>query len=200
VPTGFEDAAVVHAHHVVGGDSTNLRAIESPLREDSDHFNFAALFGHKQHALLRLRQHDLVRRHAGLALGNLVEFNGDAQVSARAHLAGAAGKPGRAHILNAENRARLHHFQAGFEQQLFEEWVAHLHVGPLLFGAFGKLFAGHGGPVDAVAASLRSDVKNRVADTFGLGVENFIRAHQAQSEGVQQGIAAVAGLEARLAA
>ena len=82
----------------------------------------------------------------------MVEFDLDADAAARAHLAGGAGEAGRAHILDADDRAGLHGFQAGFEQKLLHEGIAHLDVGALLLGAFGEFFAGHGGAVDAVAA------------------------------------------------
>ena len=109
-------------------------------------------------------------------------------------------RPGGAHVLNADDRAGLHRFEAGLEQQLLHEGIAHLHVGPLLLGAFGELFAGHGGAVDAVAAGLGADVDHRIADAGGLGVEDLVLADQAEREGVDQRIAGVAGLEARLAA
>jgi len=47
----------------------------------------------------------------------------------------------------------------------------------------------HGGPVDAVAASARSDVNHRVADAGGLGVEHFFLAADAESEGVDERVA-----------
>ena len=114
----------------------------------------AGFVGDEEHALLRFGEHDLVAGHAGFALGDAVEFDGEAEAAARAHLAGGAGEAGGAHVLNAEDGSGGHGFEAGFEEELFHEGVAHLDVGALLFGAFGELFAGHGGAVDAVAAGL----------------------------------------------
>ena len=51
-------------------------------------------------------QHHLVRRHAGFALRNLIQFHLKAHAAARAHLAGGAGQSGCAHILNADDRRR----------------------------------------------------------------------------------------------
>ena len=130
----------------------------------------------------------------------MVELDVEADAAARAHLAGGAGEAGRAHVLNADDGAGLHGFEAGFEEQLFHEGIAHLHVGALLFGAFVELFAGHGRAVDAVAAGLGADVDDRVADAGGLGVEDLVVADEAEREGVDQRIAAVAGLEAGFAA
>jgi hypothetical protein len=76
--------------------------------------------------------------------------------------------PGRAHVLNGDNGAGFHGFEAGFEQELFEERIAHLHVGALLFRFLGEFGAGHGRAVDAVAAGLRADIDDRVADAGAL--------------------------------
>ena len=121
-----------------------------------------------------LREHDLVAGHAGFALRHVVELDLEADAAARAHLAGGAGEAGGAHVLNADDRAGLHRFEAGLEQQLLHEGIAHLHVGALLLGAFGELLAGHGGAVDAVAAGLGADVDHRIADAGGLGVEDLV--------------------------
>ena len=123
----------------------------------------------------------------------------DSEGAACAHLAGGTGEAGGAHVLDAQDRAGLHHFQTGFQQQLLKEGIAHLDVGALLLGAFGELFRRHGGTVDAVAAGLGSNVKDGVADAFGLGVEDLVGADQAEGKGVQQRVAGVAGFEARLA-
>ena len=52
--------------------------------------------------------------------------------AARAHFAGGASQPGRAHVLNADDRAGLHGFEAGFQQQFFQERIADLDIGALL--------------------------------------------------------------------
>ena len=88
-----------------------------------------------------LAEHDLVRRHAGFALRDAVQFDLDADFAAAAHFAGGAGEAGGAHVLNADDGAGLHGFEAGFEQQLFHERIAHLHVGALLLGFLGELGA-----------------------------------------------------------
>ena len=62
----------------------DLDGVESPLLEDAEDLVFAAFLRYQQHALLRLAQHDLVRSHAGLALGKAFEFDLDAFAAARA--------------------------------------------------------------------------------------------------------------------
>ena len=95
--------------------------------------------------------------------GTQIEFNFQPHAAARAHLASRAGEAGGAHVLNADDRAGLHGFEAGFEQQFLHKWIAHLHVRPLLLGAFLEFLAGHGGAVDAVAARLGAYIDDRIA-------------------------------------
>ena len=169
--------------------------------EDVEDFLLAALLRDEQHALLRFGEHDLVGGHAGSrAAGTRSSSIETPSSPLRAHLAGGAGEAGGAHILNAEDGAGLHGFEAGFEEELFEEGVAHLDVGALLLGALGELFRRHRGAVDAVAASLGADVEDGVADAGGGRVKDLVVADEAEGEGVEQRVAGVAGLEAGLAA
>ena len=126
----------------------------------------------------------------------MVELDLEADAAARAHLAGGAGEAGGAHVLNADDGAGLHGFETGFEEQLFHEGIAHLHVGALLLGAFLELFAGHGRAVDAVAAGFGADVDHRIADSGRLGVEDFVETHEAECKSIDEWIAAIARLEA----
>ena len=107
-----------------------------PTCEHCKHFLFAAALGHQQHALLRFAEHHFVRRHARFALRHARELDLNAQPAARRHLARGAREPGRAHVLNRDDRAGLHRFEARLEQQLFHERIADLHVGPLLLRFF----------------------------------------------------------------
>ena len=125
----------------------------------------------------------------------MVEIEIDADAAARAHLATGAGEAGCAHVLNADDGAGLHGFKAGFEEELFHEGVADLDVGALLLGAFSELLAGHGCAVDAVAAGFCADVDDGVAGAAGFAVEDFVFADEAEGEGVDERVAAVAGLE-----
>ena len=72
--------------------------------------------------------------------------------------------------------AGLHGFEASFEQKLFQERIADLHVGTLGFGAFAEFLAGHGRAVDAVASGFRANVNHRIARAGSLGVKNLIFA------------------------
>ena len=197
---GDDFSVVQHAHLAVGSNAAHFHRVQSPFFENAKDFLLAAFLRHQQHALLRFAQHDFVGSHAGFTLGHEVEFDFSAHVAASAHFAGGAGKPGSAHILNADDGAGLHGLKAGFEQQLFQKGIAHLHVGPLGLGGFAELFAGHGGAVNAVAAGLRANINYGIAFARGLGIENLVAADQSQSESVDQRIARVARLELGFAA
>src|SRR5208282_4019714 len=196
-----DDFAVFeHAHFRVGSDLANFHRIQSPLLEDAEDFFFAAALRDQQHALLRLAEHDLVRSHASFALRDAVQFDFDSAAATRAHLASRAGQPGRAHILYADDRARLHGLQTSFQQQFLKERISHLNIRPLRFRSFAEFLARHGGAVDAVASGLGAYINYGIALARCASVKNLVAANQAESERVHQRIAGVAGLELHLAA
>ena len=156
---------------------------------------------HEQHALLRFGQHDLVRRHAGLALRHVHDVDLDAGAAARAHLAGRAGQPGGAHVLHADERVGLHQLEARLEQQLLHERIADLHRRPLLGRLVVELRRRHRRAVDAVAAGLRrrrSRRDCRCRDALPLTSASARR--DAEAEHVDQRVAGVAVVERNLAA
>jgi hypothetical protein len=108
------------------------------------------LFGtqHHEHALLGFREHHLIGGHAFLAAGHAVQVEPDAQIALVAHLDRRAGQPGRAHVLNRDHRARGHQLQAGLQQALFGERVAHLHGGALFLDRVVEFGRGHGRAAD----------------------------------------------------
>ena len=111
-----------NAQPVVGCHRADFDRVESPLFEDAEDFLLRGPFrATSSMRSWRFAEHDFVRSHAGLALRYAVEFDFNADAAARAHFAGGARQPGGAHVLNADNRAGLHRFEAGFEQQLFHE-------------------------------------------------------------------------------
>src|SRR5271168_3235487 len=193
-------AVFEHAHGRVVGDAADLDGVESPLLKDAENFFFTTLLCDQQHALLRFAEHDLVGSNTRFALWHAVEFDFDSGAAARAHLAGRASQPGRAHILNANDGAGLHGFQTGFEQQFFEERISDLNIRALGFRAFAELLARHGGTVDAVASGFRADINYGIALPGCASVKNLVAANQAQSERVDQRIAGVARLELHFAA
>ena len=188
-------AVMADAQFAVVGDDADRDGVESPFAEDAEDFVFAALFGHEQHALLGFGEQHFVGRHAGFALRDEVEIDVDADAAAAAHFAGRGGESGRAHVLNGDDGAGLHGFEAGFEQELFEERIADLDVGTFLFRFLGELGAGHRSAVDAVAPGLGSDVDDRVADAGGARDRRSRLFADAERENVDQRIAGVAVFE-----
>ena len=194
-------AVMQHAQQAVGGDAADLDGVESPFAEDAKDFGFAAALGDQQHALLRFAEHHFVGRHAGFALRHAVELDLDAHAAARSHFAGGAGEAGGAHVLNADDGAGGHGFEARFEQQLFEEGIADLHVGTLLLRFLGEFGGGQQrSAVDAVAAGLGADVDDRIAFAAGAREEQLVLRRDAEGQHVDQRIAGVAGLEGDFAA
>src|ERR1700674_5778799 len=193
-------AVLEHPHLRIGGDPADFHRIQSPLLEDAEDVFFAALLRDQQHALLRLAEHDLVRCHASFALRDAVELDFNTGAAPRAHLTGRAGQAGGAHVLYSNDRARLHRFQAGFEQQFFEEWVPNLNVRPLRFRAFAKLLARHRGAVNTVASRLGAHINYGISLARCAPIKNLVAANQAESERIHQRIAGVARLELHLAA
>ena len=125
--------------------------VEAPFAKDRCGLLLLLGLEHHEHALLALREHHLVGAHAGLPARHLVEIERDAEIALGAHLDRRAGQAGGAHVLNGDDAALGHDFEAGFEQKLLREGVADLHGRALLLGVGAELGRGHGGAVDAVA-------------------------------------------------
>ena len=101
-------------------------ALSSPVHND-------------QHALLTLREHDLVRIHSGLALRHEIQIDFNPGIPPGCSLARRTGQTGRSHILNAYHQpGNGHHLQASLEQKLFHERIPLLHGRPILGALLGQ--------------------------------------------------------------
>src|SRR5208283_2008393 len=180
-----------------GCNLANFDSIESPLLEHAEDLLLAAFLRHQQHSLLGFAQHNFISTHAGFALWHAIKFNFYADAAPPAHLAGRTGQSRRAHVLNPDDRSRPHRFQTSLQQQLLEERITHLHIGPLRFRSLAEFLAGHGGAVDTVTPRLGADVDYRIALASRAGIEDFILPHQAHGKSVHQRIARVAWLKLR---
>ena len=114
---------------------------------------------HRQHPLLGLRDHDLVRGHPLLAAGHLGHVDAEAGTAAGGGLQAGRGEPGATQILDAGVPVAvvLGEVDAGLHEELLHEGVADLNGGPALLGALVELDAGEGGAVEAVAAGVGAD-------------------------------------------
>jgi hypothetical protein len=126
---------VLDAHHVVIRDISDLSGVQVPLLEDALDVGLAPFLDDQEHSLLRFRQHDLVRSHAGLALRHVPHVDLDAAATPRPHLARGACQAGGAHVLHADEGIPLHQLEAGLQQELLHERIADLHRRALLGGS-----------------------------------------------------------------
>ena len=93
-----------------------------------------------------------------------------------------------------------HQLEARLEQQLLHERIADLHGRPLLGRLLVELRRRHRRAVDAVAAGLRADVVDRIADAGGAALDERVGLRDAEAEHVDERIAGVRLLERDLAA
>ena len=197
---GDHDAALLDAKHAVARHLADVRRVQVPFVENPLDLRLAPLLDDQQHALLRFGQHDFVRRHAGLALRHERDVDLDAGAAARSHLGGRAGQPRRAHVLDADERVGLHHFEARLEQQLLHERIADLHRRPLLRRLVVELRRRHRRAVNAVASGLGADVIHAVADAGRDTFDDVRGLGDAEAEDVDQRVARVRRVERNLAA
>ena len=169
--------------------------------EDRERFGQAVAARDQQHPLLRLGQHDLVRRHAGLADRDLGEVDLDAAARAAGHLEGRRRQSRRAHVLDPDHGIRLEELEAGLHEELLGERVADLHRGALLVGLVRReLLGGHGRAVDAVPAGLRAHVHDGIPDALRAAAEDPVGGDDPQVHDVDQDVAVVAVMKRGLAA
>ena len=197
---GDDGAVVEHAHHAVVFDHADFGVGQVPLFKDVHDGLLVPFFHDDEHALLRLAEHDLVRRHAGLALGHFREVDLHSRAAAAGGLAGRAGEARRAHVLDAGDGVGGEEFEAGFEEEFFFERVADLHGGAVLLALLGQLARGKGRAREAVAPGLGADIENGVADAARCAARDLLVAEDAEIEDVHERIAVVAFVEIDLAA
>ncbi len=188
-------------HHAVVGDAADGDAVQVPFLEDRLDLLFLAAGGDQEHAFLGFAEHDLIRDHAALAFRDFLQINFHAAAAAAGRFAGGTGKPGGAHVLDADHQPVMaHDFEAGFEQEFFHERVADLDRGPVRVRFFGKLARGERGPGQAVATGGAADVDDRVADAGRGAALDLVVAEDTEAEGVDQRVAVIGIVEVHLAA
>ncbi|MNW51504.1 hypothetical protein D3C74_289910 [compost metagenome] len=157
-------------------------------------------FNHKQHPLLRLGQHHLVRRHAVFTLRYLIQIQLQAVARLARHFGTGAGQSGCAHILNTQHNAAVDQLQAGFHHQLFHKRIADLHRCLLGFRFLTQFNGGKSCAVNPVASGRRTYVEHRVAYTFGDTALDFVMIYESDAHGIDQRIAVIAVVEHNFAA
>ena len=191
--------ALVDQHQLAGfGGLADDGGVQAPFLEHAIAVVFAAGLQDRQHPLLAFRQHHLVGGHAGFALGHGVEVEFDADAALARHLHRGRGEARRSHVLDRGDGAGGHQLQRGLDQELFGEWVAHLHRRALFVGGVVEFLRRHRRAVDAVAPGLGAKIDHRQAGGGGGGVEDLVGVGQAHAHGVDQDVAVIAPVEVGL--
>ena len=92
----------------------------------------------REHALLALAQHDLVRGHRIGASGDRVDVDRIAAAAASRRLDGRARQAGGAEVLEADERGVRPQLQARLDEELLEEGVADLDDAPVRLARVGE--------------------------------------------------------------
>ena len=193
--------AVEFQHHVPGiSHFTDYGKVQLPLAEDRLGHRLLAGLQHHEHPLLAFAQHHFVGRHAFLAAGHEVHVEPDARAALAGHFDRAGSEAGRAHVLDRDDRVGGHQLEAGLDQQLFGEGIAHLHGRALFLALLVEVGAGHGRAVDPVAPGLGADIDDRIADAGGGRIEDLVGIGHAHGHRVDQDVAIIGLVEIGLAA
>ena len=181
------------------GDLADHRVRELPLRADRLRLGKAARLHHRDHSLLALGDHDLPGLEL-LAQRDAVELDVDPGSVAR-HLRERGGEAGRTAVLQRDDQTLLDQLEARLDQLLACEWVADLHGRPLVGILLAQLLARqHARAADPVTAGGRAVEQDRVADPACAGLQDALRRQQPDAHRVHEPVAAVGGVEERLAA
>ena len=194
---GHDLAVPVEDHPRLARHLADLGDVQAPLLEDLDHLALAPLLRDEEHPLLRLGEHQLVGRHAGLAHRDLVEVEAHADVAARAHLERGRREARGPHVLDGDDGVPLEDLEDRLEEELLGERVADLDRRAPLRLLVVEDVGRHRGAVDAVAARLRAGVEDRVADPGGLRLEDPVVADEADRHDVDEDVPVVRRVEER---
>ena len=152
------------------GDLADDGGQHLPALAQAQHLGQALGRDDGEHALLALRGHDLEGLHAVLAAGHGGHVEVHAHLPVGRGLAGRAGEPGAAEVLDADDEAGVEQGEAGLDEALLLERVAHLDGGALVLAALVEAGRGqHAHAADAVAAGGRAEQHGQVAGAGGLG-------------------------------
>ena len=131
---------------------------------------------------------------------HLRQVNADAAPGPRRRLDGRAGQPGGPQVLYRQHRARVQRLQAGFDEHLFEEGIAHLNRGPqfrfLLEGARCQPRCA----VNAIASRVGSRQQQHAARYSRRRRCQPVRLYQPDAHGVDQRVVGIGRVEVDFAA
>ena len=192
---GDDGAFPEKAHARLPAHDADRLDVDAPFAEDGGDLGFPPLVDDEDHPLLRFGEHQLVRRHPGLAHRNLREVELHPDAAARAHLERGGRQPRRAHVLDGDDGVTLEHLEDGLEHELLDERVAHLYGGPALGLGVVEHVRGHGCAMDPVAARFRARVEDGIPGPRGLRAEDPILADEADRHRVDEDVLVVGGVK-----
>ena len=164
-----DDLAVVEAAELAApGDLADHGHRELPLPADRLDLLQPLGLDDRDHPLLALGDHDLVRLEVGLAERHAVEVDVDSGAALAGHLGERRREAGRAEILQRDDEPSLDELEARLDQLLAGERVADLDRRPLVLVLVRELLAReHARAADAVAAGRRAVEDDQVPDPGG---------------------------------
>ena len=188
-------AVLEHAHHRFFQHPADHSSLQPPAPEALHQRFFAACLHHKQHPLLGFREQEFVGRHPGFPGWNPIEIELNAEITLGGHLRATAGQPSGTHVLGSHHITTLESLEAGLDQALLQKGITHLHGRAVVEAVLTELGARKTGAPHAVAAGGAAHVHHRISNTGGPRSHDRFGLHQAQSHGIDQGVAAVAGVK-----
>ena len=195
------EQAVVHAEPAGVGDPTDDRRADLPPLAQRQHLVEMLRRHDREHALLALGGEHLDRVHPRLAMRRPRHVDVHARAGLGRGLRGRTRDAGGAEVLHADREPRVEEREAGLDELLLLERIAHLHRRSLRLAAL--LEAGgreHARAADAVAPGGRAEQDREVVHPLGACEHEPVDRERAETEHVDERVVAVALVEHELAA
>ena len=154
----------------------------------------------EEHALLGLGEHDFVGGHGVFTPVDIGDIDADAASAAICGFDGGAAETGSAEVLKSYKGTGSGSFQAGFDEDFFQEGVAYLDGGTHFFIGLEGAGGEGGSAVDAVASGGGAGEDEEVVLSANGGADEFVVLDEADAEGVDEGVAGVGVREGDFAA
>ena len=159
----------------------------------------------RAHAFLRLAGEHLRGRHPHRAHRNLLELDLHAAVAGRCQFRCGTRKSGTAEILDADDKPSVIELETALDEHLLGERIAHLNarqllaIGAGLAGVVKGLRGEHRHTADAVESGASTEQDDLVPGARREGQLQVLGAQRTRTQGVDQGVAGIAGVEDRFA-
>ncbi len=185
------------------GHPTDDRGGDVPPARQGEHLVEVLRLHDGEHPLLRLRGHHLERLHARLALVDPRDVHVHPCATLGRRLGGGAREASSAQVLDTHGETGVEQLEAGLDQPLLLERVAHLHAGPLLGILLLVAEAGRGQhrhAADPVATGGRTEQHREVPGAGRPPEHEPLVGQHPEAEHVDQRVVLVGLVEDHLAA